>query len=224
MSAMVAAALMLLTVAAAPAAAAKPGTESFSYSQSGRTADAWSGDCTENNDGTVTCSSEGIFVFEGKTRAKGGGATRINEVCYTSSTDTFDPEGTGGGSWTFASGCAPASVVWGDDLSTVTINRTTMTLEGESCTHSGDPESEPVCTATAPRQVVIEGTFTGAGSLVRESFRSFRDDGHCVQRESSSGYSRNASFDGTVNGEPVVAQDAYLRDGRFSYSATCSVE
>jgi hypothetical protein len=221
--ALVAAGLMLVTVAVAPVAAAKPATEGFSFSQSGLSADAFrGGDCIDNPDGTVTCSGDSVFAFEGMRRESGQGATRTNEVCYASFIDTFNPEGGEGGSFSHEFGCTEGGVVWGKDLSSVTISPTTLTLQGESCTFTA-PETEPVCTETGTRQVVVEGTFTGTGSLVRQSHRSFTDDGHCVFRDSSSGYSRNAAFEGTVDGSAFSTEEAFLNDGKSSFSESCSI-
>jgi hypothetical protein len=220
----VAAGLMLLTVAVAPAAAAKPGTEGFSFSESGLSADAFvGGDCVDNLDGTVTCSGESVFAFEGLRREKGQGAAHANEVCYASFTETFDPDGGEGGSFSQEFGCAVGGIVWGRDLASATISPTTVTLEGESCTVTG-PDTEVVCAPTSTREVVVEGTFTGTGSLVRQSHRGFSDDGHCVFRDSSSGYSRSATFEGTVDGDSFVTEEAFLNDGKFSVSETCSIE
>jgi hypothetical protein len=209
--------LMALAVVVAPALAAP--SERFSFQRSGLEAGAFESTCTDNTDGTVTCSGTDLFVFSGKTRAKGDGATRGGEVCTGSFTDTFNPQTGQGVSFMFESGCAQAPVVF-DGLNSATIPATTITLEGESCEVVGE---EVECTPLGPRDVTVEGMFTGTGPVSRERFRSFFDDGVCVSRDSSSGSFRSATFSGMVDGEPFNPEDGSIRDGRFAFSSSCSL-
>jgi hypothetical protein len=72
-------------------------------------------------------------------------------------------------------------------------------------------------------QQMTHHTFTGAGTTVRSSHRSFFDDGVCVSRESSSGRKRTATFSGTLDGSAFRPVEAWLRDGMYSISSTCAV-
>ncbi len=219
----VTAALLVLALGASPAAAAKPGTESFSFSQAGVSADAFVSECVDNADGTVTCFGAGGFVFAGKMHERGQGASRGAQVCYNEFTDTFNPMTGEGVNFQFESGCAtdlPDGAVVADDLTSIIINPTTIVLTGESCTVSGE---EFECIPMPEREVEVAGTFTGTGTIVRQSFRSFTDDGVCVFRDSSSGFSRTASFSGSVDGEAVELDETFMQDGRFSFSSTCTI-
>jgi hypothetical protein len=209
--------LLVLAVAVGPALAAT--SERFSFQRSGLDAGAFETTCVDNTDGTVTCSGSELFVFSGKTRAKGDGATRGGEVCTSSFTDTFDSQTGQGVNFMFEGGCAQAPVVF-DGLNSATIPATTITLEGESCEVVGE---EVQCTPTDPREVTVEGAFTGTGPVSRERFRSFFDDGVCVSRDSSSGSFRAATFSGTVDGEAFSPEDGSIREGRFSFSSSCSL-
>ena len=98
-----------------------------------------------------------------------------------------------------------------------TLTATTVAIQGETCDEFG-------CEATGdPRDVVVEGTWTAVTPVVRESFRGFRDDGVCVQRDRFSGSYRDASFAGTFDGQPFEAEFDVIRDGKSSFSVSCTI-
>ena len=215
-----AAALVVLSLAAVPVAADTVPAENFSFSQSGLTAEAHVSDCADNGDGTTTCSGGAIFLFAGKTRTKGDGANRVTEVCADIYTDTFNSTTGEPIDFTQEFGCTTelgAGSVIAKDLSTATLTATTVAIQGQTC-------DEFECQPTGdPRDVVVEGTWTAVTPVVRELFRGFRDDGVCVQRDRFSGSYRDASFAGTFDGQPFEAEFAVIRDGKSSFSVTCTI-
>ncbi len=213
-------ALLLLGLAAAPVAADTFPSEDFSFSRSGLSAETSTQECVENADATTTCSGMGIFLFAGKTRTGGEGANRGTELCayvytYTYVTATFETI-----DYSEEFGCTTelgAGSVIAKDLSTATLTPTTVTIQGQIC---DEISCEP---AGDPRDIVVEGTWTGVGPVIRESYRSVVDDGVCVFRDRSSGTFRDATFSGTFDGQPFEAQYSSLRNGKFSFSVSCKM-
>jgi hypothetical protein len=216
-----AAALVLLALAAAPVAAdTGPPAESSTFSQSGLSADASTGDCVDNGDATTTCSGMGIFLFAGKTRTGGEGASRGTELCAFVYTDTFVTATGEPIEFSGDDGCTtelgPGSVI-AKDLSTAAVSATTVSMQGQTCDEFG-------CEPTgAPRDIVVEGTWTAVGPVFRYSSRSSFDDGVCVGRDRSSGYSREATFSGTFDGQPLEPASTSISSGKFSFSVRCSI-
>jgi len=62
-----------------------------SFAQSGTNAFADTYDCTENLDGTETCESQSLYVFEGTMKASGEPARKGEQVCYSEFGYTYDP-------------------------------------------------------------------------------------------------------------------------------------
>lgn len=224
----VAAVILVLPLVAASALAAPPATDSWSFTRQGFTAEAGEGDCTTTGD-LVTCTGQNVWVFAGKSREQGSGAVRGTEVCLSSYTDTWN-EATGESvSYTSEFGCTTdvgAGTVIEHDLSSVVIGPTTVTLQGETCETVGE---EFECTATGTRDVVVEGTFTATSPAVRQSSRSFYDDGVCTFRDSFRGTSRSAMFEGTIDGQAVEYDNdengfAQIGNGMSSNSGRCTLE
>lgn len=221
--------LVLLSLAATSALAAPPGTESFSFSRQGFTAEAGEGDCTTSGD-LVTCTGSNIFVFAGKTREHGSGAIRGTEVCVNFYTDTFNQATGQSVSFTSEFGCTTdvgAGLVIESDLSSATIAPTTVTLESETCVAVGDDfECTP---GDETRDVVVEGTFTATSPATPLSYRSFSDDGVCTFRDSFRGTSRSSMFVGTLDGQAVEFSNdengySQIGNGTSSFSQRCAIE
>ena len=213
-------ALVLLALAAAPVAAHGIPAEDFSFSRSGLSAEASTQECVDNADATTTCSGTGIFLFAGKTRTGGEGANRGIELCAYAYTYTYVTATGETIDYSEGNGCTTelgAGSVIAKDLSTATLTPTTVTIQGQICDEFG------CVPAGDPRSVVVEGTWTGVGPVFRNSFRSVTDDGVCVFRDRSSGTFREATFSGTFDGQPLEAQYASLSNGKFSFSASCTI-
>ena len=173
----------------------------------------------------MTCTFAGIFVFSGNQRSHGTGAIHGTEVCYSTGTDVFNPFTGEGISSIQENGCTQDpgdGTVIERDLSAATIAPTTITLETFSC----DPIE---CGETGEtRDVTVEGTYTATSAAFRQSNRNVFDDGICVFRDSSRGTSRNATFAGTVDGQPLELGDpegfGQIMQGTFSSSSKCAVE
>jgi hypothetical protein len=216
---------LLLALTAATSLAAKP-HEFFSFSQSGFSAEASDGECTTAGD-IVTCAFTSIFVFSGNHRELGTGTIHGMEVCYSTGTDVFNQVTGEILSSLQENGCSQ-DVADGTgierDLSSAVIAPTTITLEEFTC-------DEVECGPTGEtRDVTVAGTFTATTSAFRQSTRNVFDDGICVFRDSSRGTSRNATFSGTVDGQPLVLGEdpesgfGQIMDGTFSFSSMCAIE
>lgn len=215
--------LVLLAVTAGAAVAAPKDTWKFSWS--GYTADAFVGECVEVED-VVSCEGIGVYLFSGKSRNQGSGAIRGTEVCvsifsdsYNHVTDEFSYDNEYGCTTDLGAGTSIAR-----DLSSATIGLTTLTLQQESC------NSETGCTLGGERDVDVEGVFTAIGPATKQSHRSTYDDGICTVKDSFKGTARQSEFLGTVDGQSfeVVADDfngySQIGDGSSSYSGRCSLE
>jgi hypothetical protein len=62
------------------------------FTQNGKTADAYSSDCSSNGDGTTTCSDVGLSIFAGKMSDSFSGVTHANQVCVSIGSFTYDDE------------------------------------------------------------------------------------------------------------------------------------
>jgi hypothetical protein len=214
------AAAILLVLAAAPVVADTVPSGDFAFSQSGLSADASTDECVDNADATTTCSGTTIFLFAGKTRIAGEGAVRATELCVSVYTQTYVTRTGETVDFSQENGCTMdvgAGSVIAKDLSTATVTPTTVTIQGEIC---DEVSCEP---AGTPRDVVVEGSWTGVGTVTRESYRSVIDDGVCVSRDRSTGTFREATFSGTFDGQPFEPQFSSLRNGKFSYSSRCRI-
>ena len=201
-------ALSAALLLAAPAAAASPWD---SFSQSGTSAMADSSDCTENTDGTVTCSGESLFVFEGTMKASGERPTKGEHVCYSRYTDTFDPETGEPIDLDNVSGCTlDAGTLTINELDSIVLAPTVIELMTIEC-------DEFECTETPAGSTTVYGTWTGVGPVMSQKGRFTWDDGTCVQVQAEKGSFREASFTGSFD-----AQFAELRTGRSTFRTTCT--
>jgi hypothetical protein len=82
-------ALLVLSTGSAAAATPPPGGDA-TFTQNGKSADASSGECASNGDGTSTCSDVGISVFAGKMSDNVSGVTHANQVCVFLDLSTID--------------------------------------------------------------------------------------------------------------------------------------
>ncbi len=78
--------LSILALATAPAALAAPWD--FVFRESGTSAFAQTEfNCTDNGDGTETCSSSGVNVFAGRSKQIGTSTIHEERVCYSAFSD-----------------------------------------------------------------------------------------------------------------------------------------
>jgi hypothetical protein len=200
-------AILAALIIAAPTAAASPWT---SFSQSGISASADTSDCIDNTDGTVTCSGEGLFVFEGKIKTAGEKPRSGDEVCYSWHTDTFDPETGETVESESLFGCAlDAGTLTADNLTSVVLAPTLIELMTFTC-----DESE--CTEVPAGSITVEATWSGVGPIIKQAGRFHYDDGTCVQVDSQKGAFREASFDG-----PFEVSFAQLSEGSSTFRTNC---
>ena len=201
-------AILAAILLAAPAAAASPWV---TFKQSGTSAVASTGTCTENADGTMTCQSQHIDAFEGTIRQSGEPTRRGDQVCYSESTDTFDPI-TGELIESHSLfGCAvDTGTVTINNLTSITLASTDIELTAFDC----DPTS---CTESPGGSTTVQGTWTGIGPITSQKGHFSYDDGTCVQVNADRGSFRQASFDGSID-----ALDASIGQGSFTFRTTCA--
>ena len=201
-------AIVTALLLAAPAAAASPW---FSFSQSGTSAMADTSDCIENNDGTVTCAGESLFVFEGTMKASGARPTQGEQVCYSRFLETFNPETGEVIDFDNVSGCTlDAGTLTIDDLDSIVLAPTLIELMTFECDESG-------CTESPAGSTTVYGTWTGVGPVISQKGRFTWDDGVCVQVQADKGTIREASFTGSFD-----AQFAQMSSGRSTFRTSCT--
>ena len=200
-------AILAAIILAAPLAAASPWV---TFKQSGTSAFAFTGDCTENPDGTVTCTSESITVFEGTIKQSGEPTRKGDQICYGESSDTFDPN-TGEGESQGSFGCTfDAGTLTIDDLTSITLAPTVIELTAFDCDPSG-------CTESPGGSTIVDGTWTGVGPIFSHKGKFKFDDGTCVQVNADKGQFRQASFEGSFE-----ATDASMGEGSFTFRTNCT--
>ena len=219
MLASVAALLVLSTATVAADTGPAPGGDA-TFSQNGRTADAWGGDCRSNGDGTSTCEGHGVSAFVGKMSDSFTGVVHANQACAFIETYTID-DATGEpvAEPTFESGCdvdLPSGAINASKkLASVALAPTTLTVYAYVC-------GETSCDIVSERDVTIEGTWTGFGPTVSSKGRSSYDDGTCRYDEHNRQSVREATFAGSIDGSPV-AGDGYatIADGKSTFRSRC---
>lgn len=214
----VVAALAAVILLSTPTLAAK---WDFAFTQSGVSGSAQAEFvCTDNEDGTETCSSSGIFVFVGRSKAMGGSSEHVAEVCYSAFTDTFNPETGEFFESIGVFGCVrdAGDTLTIDDLSSITLEATDIPLTEVVC----DAEFE--CTEEPGGTAVVAGEWTGFGPIFSQKNKSTFDDGICISVNSQKGDFRQADFTGTVDGNSFVAEFADLSDGTFTFRDGCEEE
>jgi len=188
-------AILIVFVLAAPVAAdTSAGGESGTVASAGQ-----DGGCTDNGDGTVTCSKTQLVVFKNKVSGDG--------VCYDAVTFTFD-ENTGDQLSSHESfGCTDNSGnVSVNKLASVDLASTEIALTTYDCIGYGD------CTESDGGTVSIAATWTGIGDTFKVSSSSHFRDPFCVEVDQSKSTSRNATFDG-----PFSATFAQITVGTSSF-------
>lgn len=204
-SAIVALAAALLV--AASAAAASPWV---TFKQAGTQAFASNQTCTDNPDGTVTCEGQSIDVFQGTNKETGEPARKGDQVCYSESNATFDPN-TGEGPYHALFGCTfDARTLTADQLTLITLAPTVVELTAIDC----DTKD---CTESPAGSTTVDGTWTGLGPIVSQRGKFKFDDGSCVQVNADKGQFRRATFEGSIE-----ATDAMMGDGSFTFRTDCS--
>ena len=215
------AALALLAVAAAPVVAGTVRSNEYSYTRLGLSAYAFAGECTDNGDGTTTCSGTGMYVFAGETRTGGEGTTRVSELCASVFASTSDNSTGAPIGYRSESGCTSdlgAGSVIAHSLRGAAIQATTVTFQGENCGGGGS------CQPTEPRDVVVAGTFTAVARVTSAPYSWVNDDGAgCVTRIRSSELSREAAVSWTLDGQPIENALARILFGKFSSSVRCTI-
>jgi hypothetical protein len=191
-------AIAIAFVLAAPVAADTTpgggnGTEAFAVLDGG---------CTDNNDGTATCSSTQLQAFKAKT---GGSDT----VCYDDFIGTFDWD-TGDTITSHESfGCA-------DNPGTVTVNKLDSVDLASTDIDLTTVDCNPDCTDSDGGTLAVEATWTGVGKTLKSSFSNHTRDPFCVEVDRGKSTSRNATFDG-----PFDASFAGISVGTSSFRIRC---
>jgi hypothetical protein len=161
------------------------------------------GGCTDNNDGTVTCSQTELDVFKGKTSG--------DEVCYDDLTSTFDKDTGDTVSSHETFGCTDNSGnVTVNKLNSVDLASTDVALTAFDCDTNG-------CTDSDGGTRSFAASWTGIGKTFKSSSTSHFRDPFCVEVDKSKSTGRNATFDG-----PFSATFAQISVGTSSFRIRCS--
>jgi hypothetical protein len=217
-SAAVIALLVLSTGSAAAATGPAPGA---TFTQNGKSADAYSGGCVSNENGTSTCSDVGISVFAGKMSDNVSGVTHANQVCVFLDASTFtDATGQLVGEYVSENGCKvdlpKGTLQFGSGLTSATLAPTTISIQRMVCV------DKVTCVPGPSRDVTVAGTWTGVGPISYSKYRLVGNDGTCRYDEAATGHSRQASFSGTVDGQSLSLAYASITDGKSTYRSRCS--
>lgn len=200
-------AFMAAVLVAAPVAATSPWV---TFKQTGTSAFAFNSECTDNPGGTTTCEGEFLDVFKGTSKASGEPTRRVEQVCYSQFSDTFDSdtgefiESHGSFGCTFDAGTLTIM-----DLTSITLAPTVIELTAFDCDPSG-------CTESDGGSTTVDGTWTGVGPISSQKGRFKFDDGSCVQVNADRGRFREASFDGSID-----ATQAQMGEGSFTFRTNC---
>lgn len=190
-------AILIAFVLAAPVAADTTG------GGNGTTAIAFQdGGCTDNGNGTGTCSSKELDAFKGKVSG--------DEVCYDEFTVTFDQNTGDELSSQESFGCAEnPGTVSANKLTSVSVASTDISLTTIDCI-AGD------CTVSDGGTVSVDAVWTGIGKTFKSSSSSHFRDPFCVEVDRFKSTARNATFDG-----PFSATDAQISVGTSSFRIRC---
>jgi hypothetical protein len=160
------------------------------------------GGCTDNLDGTVTCSQKELDAFKGKLTG--------DRVCYDEFTITFD-ESTGdpiSSHEVFGCNDNPGTVS-ANKLTSVTVASTDISLTTLDCTVDD-------CTEGDGGAISVDAVWTGIGKTFKSSSSSHYRDPFCVEVDRTKSTARNATFDG-----PFSATDAQISVGFSSFRIRC---
>jgi hypothetical protein len=189
--------IALLVVGVGPVAADTTG------GGNGTTATAQNGECTDNGDGTETCSQTELDAFLGNVSG--------DFVCYDAFTETHDVNTGEPVSSHGSSGCTENSGnVSVDKLNSVNLASTDIELTTFDCDANA-------CTESDGGTISIAATWTGFGKTLKSSSNSHFRDPFCVEVDKSRSTSRNATFDG-----PFDATFAQISVGTSSFRSRCS--
>lgn len=190
-------AILMVFVLAAPVAADTTG------GGNGTDANAVQDDgCTNNGDGTVTCSATQLDAFKGKVSG--------DLVCYDEFTFTFDENTKDQVSSHESFGCTENSGnVSVNKLTSVVLASTDIALTTQDCGANGD------CTESEGT-ISVAATWTGIGTTFKSSQTSHFRDPSCVEVDKSKSTARNATFDG-----PFDATFASISVGTESFRLRC---
>jgi hypothetical protein len=212
--------LLVASVGSVSADTTPPGD--VSYSQAGSYAELYASRCTSNGDDTVSCAEEYISVFSGRMTDSVSGVTRSNQLCVSVASYTYSElAGEYVGSPSFERGCRtdlPSGAFRIDSkLASATLADTPVAVVDEGCEKFG-------CEPGAGREIVVAATWTGFGPLRVSKSHGSSDDGTCRSRESFKGSSRSADVAGSLDGQPIVADDVFglLSSGKYSFTSSCS--
>jgi hypothetical protein len=214
--------LALVAFSAGPVAADTGPVGDGTFTQNGTSAYLSSGGCLSNDDGTTTCSQTELSVFVGKMSDNVSGVTHSRQVCFFTADVTYDDEtGEYVDGFGYEAGCvediSSKSLVVGTKLSTLTLAPTTISIQRITCEDKGEE-----CEFGAIRDVTVSGTWTGLGQVYSSKDRSRGDDGYCRYSQSFSGSSREASFQGSVDGRSAADDSwASLQDGKMTFRSRC---
>jgi hypothetical protein len=191
-------AILMAFVLAAPVAADTTG------GGNGTAATAFQdGGCTENGDGTVTCSQTELDAFKGKVSG--------DEVCYDQFTVTYDEN-----TWEPVSshetfGCAEnTGTVSVNKLNTVDVASADISLTTFDCT------GYDTCDESDGGTLSVDATWTGVGKTLKSSSNVHFRDPSCVEVDQYKTTARNATFDG-----PFSATFAQISVGTSSFRIRC---
>jgi hypothetical protein len=189
-------ATLMLLVLAAPVAADTTGggngTDAIAFHDGG---------CTDNQDGTATCSGTQLEAFKGKS---GGDFVCYDDFISTFVIDTGEPVTSHD---TF--GCLQdAGVVSATKLDSVHV-ATDLALTDTDCVGSD-------CTDSDGGTLDLSATWTGVGKILKSSSNLHFRDSSCVEVDQSKSASRNATFDG-----PFAADNAGISVGTSTFRIRC---
>jgi hypothetical protein len=191
-------AILIALVLAAPVAADTTGGGNGTQATANQ-----DGRCTDNGDGTSTCSQTLLDAFKGKVSG--------DAVCYDQFTVTFDQDTGASVSSHESFGCTENSGnVTVDKLTSVDVASTDIALITVDCDAND-------CTESDGGTISIAATWTGVGKTFKSSNSFHSRDQFCVEVDRSKSTARNATFDG-----PFDATFASISVGTSSFRIRCN--
>jgi hypothetical protein len=185
--------------------------------QKGRSADAWTGSCvTDPDTGDRTCRNASAWVLTGWSRLNGE-RSREPRACVSVGQSEYDSSED---IWydSYEYGCADdGSAVVARDLRSASGSGTAQTTL-EECVDDGD---DYVCEDGPGREISFAVEWTGDGPLNRGSYRYTDRTGDCRSTDSGNGTSRSGTATGTIDGQDLDFEEAYLNDGSYKYTYVC---
>src|SRR5919198_4824364 len=163
--------------------------------------------CTDNGDGTASCETEVLQVFQGTVKVTGDPTLHGQQVCYEKLSVTFDADSSlvidGHGLF----GCAlDTGTIRTRQLSSVVLARTSLEVVELSCDASG-------CDSEQTRTVVVSAKWTGVGRTIPSRGHFRLDEGDCLDIESTQGRAREARFTGIADGVSITSDMSVVAAG-----------